>query len=587
MSSFYQRPEIYLDANATTPVLPAAAEAAMSVMRTGFGNPSSSHSAGIAAKALMERVRQQARNVIGARTGRVIFTSGATEGIQTAVVSALSAIKADPAKQDQPRKLLLYGATEHKAVPNTLRHWNALLGIGAEVVAIPVGQDGLLDQDFLARHSADALLICTMAVNNETGVKQDLQALEGIIRQANPTALWLVDCVQALGKVALSLSDISIDYAPFSGHKLYAMKGVGFLYVREGAPCCPFIAGGGQEQGLRSGTENLPGIASLAPVLDALQDSEHLIFRSHDTLQQYRQQLADTLKQCFPEVVFNAPLAISVPTTLNFAVPGLSATTLLTLFDAAGVRVSSGSACSSGASRSFVLDAMALPGWQSESAIRLSFGPADTQHTITAACQRLREAARALQQSPATLPEGLSVFADSAVLVAGKQAILLNPNDALLKQLKPQLSALNIIATVELAAAAKAAPVSLGDYQLAVTADGWQLRHHGQPMTTFPLPLHAAPALAQLPPGSDYQLIDVREPFEFALGHLPGAVNIPLSQLANRALNGNLEGKIVCYCRSGGRAQQGAEQLAGLGLQARYLNDSLAHLVATLSAAEE
>ncbi|MBY5922911.1 aminotransferase class V-fold PLP-dependent enzyme [Ferrimonas balearica] len=387
--------EFYLDSNATTVVLPPIADAVMTALTQEFGNPSSSHVTGIRAKARMERTRALARQVMGAENGEVIFTSGATEGIQTAVISALQSAKRRPMPE---KPLLLYGATEHKAVPETLKHWARLLDVPAEVRAIPVDHRGRLDLDFIAAHVDRALMVCTMAVNNETGCFQDLRALEQVIRTGNPQVPWMVDCVQALGKLPLALSSTTIDYAPFSGHKLYAPKGIGWLYVREGAGLTPVIAGGGQEGGLRSGTENGAGIAALE-VLFGLMLADDSTFADHATLLDYRAQLVATLTRVFPDLVFNQDHSCSVPTTLNFSVPGFSSKELMDLFDAAGIRVSSGSACSSKVTRSFVLDAMGLPAWQSESAIRLSFGPAMTAPELKAVCERIDTAVSALATS--------------------------------------------------------------------------------------------------------------------------------------------------------------------------------------------
>lgn len=392
-----QKNEIYLDNNATTPVLPQAAEAAMHTMQLCYGNPSSSHITGLKAKYILETTRSLVRKIIGAPTGDITFTSGATEGIQTAIISALHSARENGIVQEKP--VLLYGATEHKAVPETLKHWNNMLNIGAEVVAIPVDENGILDINFIEEHIADALIICTMAANNETGVFQDLALLESVIRAGNQDVLWMVDCVQALGKIALNISNTTIDYAPFSGHKLYAPKGIGVLYVRENAPFTPFIAGGGQESGHRSGTENLPGIAALQAVLMLLDNEEDDTFKSADTLLNYRTQLQETLVEVFPDIVFNHDFKYSLPTTLNFSVVGLSSKEIMDLFDAARIRVSSGSACSSKVTGSFVLDAMGKPKWQSESAIRMSFGPATTQQEIDQACKAIKKAVKALHQS--------------------------------------------------------------------------------------------------------------------------------------------------------------------------------------------
>ena len=389
--------QIYLDANATTPVLPQAADAAFSAMKISFGNPSSSHITGLRAKQIMTETRERAQRILGSGNGDVIFTSGATEGIQTGIISALFAAK----KSLKPTKkyCLLYGATEHKAVPESLKHWNALLDINAELIEIPVNDKGTLDLEFIAKHVPNALMICTMAVNNETGVFQDLSQLEIAIRANNKHVYWMVDCVQALGKTSLELAKTTIDYAPFSGHKLYAPKGIGFVYIRENSPFTAFIAGGGQEGGLRSGTENLPGMAALNVVFAMLLNESEYEFTSTELLYKFRMQLKDSLEKAFGEVHFNHDFENSVPTTLNFSIAGFSSKEMMDLFDAAGIRVSSGSACSSKVTRSFVLDAMGFPAWKSESAIRMSYGPAMTQIEVDEACLRIEESAIALGHS--------------------------------------------------------------------------------------------------------------------------------------------------------------------------------------------
>ncbi|MCL1056716.1 aminotransferase class V-fold PLP-dependent enzyme [Shewanella gelidimarina] len=458
--------QIYLDANATTPVLPQAAAAALSAMETLFGNPSSSHITGLKAKNLMEQTRLRAKKLLGTGEGKLIFTSGATEGIQTSILSALIAAKSNMSANQSYS--VLYGATEHKAVPESLKHWLDVLGIAADVKAIPVDEFGLLDHDFISLEAPNALIICTMAVNNETGVFQDLSALENTIRSANPGIFWMVDCVQALGKTELDLKNTSIDYAPFSGHKLYAPKGIGFVYIRDTAPFTPFIAGGGQEGGLRSGTENLPGMAALNVIFEMLLCPDDSTFSTSEQLTHYRQQMANTLVECFPEIVFNNSFSHSVATTINFAVPGFSSKEIMDLFDAANIRVSSGSACSSKVSRSFVLDAMGLPAWQSEAAIRMSFGPAMTQTEVDTACLRIKTASKALTQSCMILDDSSNisdktpldgllqlrsgasctwVYVDSS----SKQALIIDPLPELIQRLDTllQCQQLTLVAAID------------------------------------------------------------------------------------------------------------------------------------------
>jgi len=387
---------IYLDANATSPVLPAAIAAAVDAMKGRFGNPSSSHACGLRARRILDDTRARARRVIKAGPGRVLFTSGATEGIQTAVLSALLAIRERRAAGDACGDLLLYGATEHKAVPEALAHWNRILGTGLTLKALPVDADGRHRLDLLRELAPRAAMVCTMAANNETGIVSNLDGIARVLREHGPRAYWMVDCVQALGKLALDLAGTRIDYAPFSGHKLHAPKGIGLLYVRDGAPYTPLMIGGGQEGGQRSGTENMAGIAALGAVLQALE--EGTAFRSHAEMEDMRARLEAALRDAFPGIVFNAPPAHALPTTLNFSVPGMPSGELLDLFDAAGVRVSAGSACSAAkAAPSYVLAAMGLPLWRSSGAVRLSFGPLATMDFIIEACARIRRCGQALR----------------------------------------------------------------------------------------------------------------------------------------------------------------------------------------------
>ena len=456
---------IYLDANATTQVLPQAAAAALSTMETLFGNPSSSHVTGLQAKQIIDETRQQAKMIIGAGDGKVIFTSGATEGIQTAILSALQHAK--KTLDSRKKYCLLYGATEHKAVPESLKHWNKILEINAEIKAIPVNELGELDMGFIAKEVPNALMICTMAVNNETGVYQDINLLDQTIRANNKHTAWMVDCVQALGKTDLNLAKTSVDYAPFSGHKLYAPKGVGFMYIKDTSPFTPFIAGGGQESGLRSGTENLPGLAALNVIFSMLNTAAKNTFTTLKTLHLFRQQIATALTQAFPEIVFNHSFENSVPTTINFTIPGFSSKEMMDLFDAANIRVSSGSACSSKVTGSFVLDAMGLPNWRSESAIRMSFGPAMTQPQVDEACTRIVFAAQALGQS--CLTANTNITADKKELegllqfkVGGscswlyvdkktKSAIFIDPLPELTERLQTLLTCqgLNLVAVID------------------------------------------------------------------------------------------------------------------------------------------
>jgi cysteine desulfurase len=519
-------PEIYLDTNATTPVLPQALAAACRTMQEAYGNPSSSHSTGLVAQDLRESVRRKAASLLGAGAGRLLFVSGATEGIQTAVLSGLCALRERRAAGDTRARLLVYGATEHKAVPESLAYWNRVLGLDLEIRALPVDTQGLHDLTLLAQWAGETGMLCTMAANNETGVVSDIAGIEQVLARTGSPTLWLVDCVQALGKLPLNLQATRIDYAPFSGHKLYAPKGIGMLYVRAGSPFHPLMVGGGQEGGARSGTENMPGIAALGAVLDALARGD--TFCSTAILTGYRDQLVQAIRDAFPEVVFNAPLAQALPTTLNFSAPGLSSRMLLDLFDAAGLRISSGSACSAAkAEPSFVLQAMGLPEWQTTSAIRLSFGALADQSFIDRACAAIRQCGAVLRAN-----------------ARAAQARVPAPADA----------------------SAPAADGALGASQGTGTELAWGELE--QLLQSDPQAL----------------LVDVREAYEFAAAaplRSAGttAQNLPLSELEHALPRWLAEHRhpVVFFCRSGNRSLRALRTLQGQGyMHGRHLAGGLA-----------
>lgn len=386
--------KVYFDCNGTTPVLPGSIEAVINSMDIYYGNPSSTHSLGLQSKYTLNYAREMAAQVIGAEPEQIIFMSGATEAIHTAIFSVLKSLA--HTKNTEKNKLL-YGATEHKAISQALQHWVTILGLDYKLVELPVDENGQIIIETLKEELPQAALICTMAVNNETGVIQNLSAIEATLLHFNADAYWLVDCVQALGKLDLELNFTRIDYAVFSGHKIYAPKGIGFLYKKTNAPYIPLIVGGGQEKGFRSGTENLSGIAGMGYILKQLAiRNESQVFQSHNCLSYFRDKLITVLKEIFPKIQFNTPIEQSIPTTLNFSIPGLTSQELLDVFDAAGLHLSGGSACNSASLKpSHVLQAMGKSNVVCISSIRLSFGLATTLDEIELGCILLRECGKA------------------------------------------------------------------------------------------------------------------------------------------------------------------------------------------------
>ncbi|OYO31513.1 aminotransferase class V-fold PLP-dependent enzyme [Janthinobacterium sp. PC23-8] len=548
--------DIYLDCNATTDTFPAAREAANRAMGDAYGNPSSTHSAGLRARAILHDTRARAWRLLGVGSGALMFNSGATEGIQTAVLSALCSLRERRARGERTGSILVYGATEHKAVPESLKHWNRVLGLDLEIRALPVNGCGMHDLAELRALAADAALVCTMAANNETGAVSDLEGIAAALSGSD--ALWLVDCVQALGKISLHLSSTRIDYAPFSGHKLYAPKGVGMLYVRAGAPFTPLMIGGGQENGMRSGTENMPGIAALGAVLAELEEGSS--FRSCAQLEQAREKLIASLLRAFPDLMINTPLEQSLPTTLNVTVPGIDSGTLLDVFDAAGIRVSAGSACSAAkALPSYVLQAMGLPDWRSSNAVRISIGAATDDATIDAACSGIEQCAAALRMA-------FDNGADADGIVRNGAACL----DAHLPHANAVTAPGGVANKVE-----PAGHTTKAQEQHAKVAPSLQIG-------AAALPDFLKQRVATI-------IVDVRDPVEHAVSRLPasllGALNIPLSRLAD-AVPGWLAlpepPAILFFCRSGNRSTSAASLLRQLGYAPAFSLDGGLALAAPL-----
>jgi len=352
---------VYCDHNATAPLRPEAREA-MERALSLTGNPSSVHAGGRAARALVEEAREAVAHLAQAKSQSVIFTSGATEANGLALWGAiLGAMDAG-----QPIGRLLVSAIEHKSVLKTAeaiaeRHGSVALEMA------PVTADGVVDTKALARSLQEGegrVLVAVMAANNETGVIQPIAEVSRLCREKG--ALLLVDGVTAAGKIALDAQ--SCDYLSLSGHKLGAPQGVGALIVSETAPLVPQLVGGGQEKGLRAGTENLSGIAGFGAAAKRVLQSDDE--RAH--LAELRDGFERLLKEVLPQAVIVGEKASRLPNTSNIALPGLSAENMLIGLDLDGVMVSSGSSCSSGKiAHSHVLTAMGL---SDLSSIRVSFG---------------------------------------------------------------------------------------------------------------------------------------------------------------------------------------------------------------------
>ncbi|NQY97458.1 MAG: cysteine desulfurase [Henriciella sp.] len=358
---------IYADYNATAPVRPEAKAAMMASLDVG-ANPSSVHGPGRAARKLLEIARAQVAVAIGARAQDVIFTSGGTEANALAVNGVVA--------QLDGKCTLLVSAIEHEAVMKNAGY------AGVPVETVYVTTDGVLDLDWLRQRLADwdaerdgTPVLAVMIANNETGVVQPVAEAATLVREAG--GLTHCDAVQGLGKIMVNVNLLGVDYLALSAHKIGGPQGVGALWVRSGAPLKPVLFGGGQERSLRSGTENLSGIAGFGAATEAaIRDMPKL-----QKLAAARDAMEAKLVAEAGVTVFGAA-AERLPQTSNFAIPGFRAETQVMAMDLGGVAVSSGSACSSGkVKRSLVLSAMGVSDELSDSAIRVSFGwdtqPAD------------------------------------------------------------------------------------------------------------------------------------------------------------------------------------------------------------------
>jgi cysteine desulfurase len=350
----------YCDHNATAPLRPEARKAVERALSL-TGNPSSVHAGGRAVRAMVEEARDAVARLAGAKSESVIFTSGATEANALALWGAVEAAM-DAGK---PVTRLLVSAIEHKSVLKTAEVIaERVPGIRLEIV--PVTTDGVVDVEALASllKGEGHALIAVMAANNETGVVQPVAEISRLCRAAG--ALLLVDAVAAAGKIPLDAG--LFDYMSLSGHKLGAPQGVGALIVSDAAPLAPQLVGGGQQKGLRAGTENLSGIAGFGAAAKAVLSNDEERAR----LATLRDGFEHALKDALPDAVILGANAPRLPNTSNVALPGLAAENTVIALDLDGVMVSSGSSCSSGKiAASHVLAAM---GVNDLSSIRVSFG---------------------------------------------------------------------------------------------------------------------------------------------------------------------------------------------------------------------
>jgi cysteine desulfurase len=371
------KPPVYLDHAATTPVRREVLEAMMPYLTDqSFGNPSSAHRFGRAARAGIEQARRQIAEALGAEPNQVIFTSGGTEADNLGIVGAALA-----ARDRGAPMCAAVSAIEHKAV---LAAAHAVCHLGGREVLLPVDRRGILEIEALDQVLAETpAIVSVMWVNNEIGTVQPVQEIASRCHGAG--VIFHTDAVQAIGKVPVSVKELRCTLLTVSGHKLGAPKGIGALIVRDRKAIEAIIHGGGQQFGIRPGTENVAGAVALGRAVELAVAEQP---SAAERLSRLRDQLARRLTAVIADVVVNGDDSVRAPHLLSVAVPGADSEALLMHLDLAGVAVSSGSACSTGAVEpSHVLIAMGVPRELALGTIRFSLGRETSEADIDRAVE--------------------------------------------------------------------------------------------------------------------------------------------------------------------------------------------------------
>ena len=363
---------IYLDHNATTPVDPEVVETMLPFLRHEWGNPSSLHRAGACAKAAVDAARRCLAQALNCTARRIVFTGGGSEAINLAVRGVACAAPVD-------RKHIITSAIEH---PANLGACRALADSGFELTVLSVDGEGrIVPESLQAALRPDTLLVTVMLANNETGTVQPVAELARMAHGVG--ALVHVDAVQALGKLPLDVAELGADLLSVSAHKVHGPKGVGALYLRSGVALAPLILGGGQEHGLRAGTENVAGIAGFGKACELA--AWRLRSGMAQTLASRRDRLEHGVRCLIPDARRNGPQGQRLPNTLNVTLPGVRGESLVLHLDRLGICCSSGSACKSGRPEpSAALLAMGLSPQDAHCSVRFSLGAHTTDEEIEA-----------------------------------------------------------------------------------------------------------------------------------------------------------------------------------------------------------
>jgi cysteine desulfurase len=382
---------VYLDFNATTPVEPPVLDAMLPYFSAQFGNASSIHTFGQKARAAVETAREQVAALLGARPQEIVFTSGGTESDNHAIFGIVS-LSFTSSASSASRPHVITSLTEHEAVLNACQ---ALEEERAAVTYLGVDRNGLIDLSDLRRAlRPETALITIMHANNELGTIQPLEEIGRIAKEAD--VYFHTDAVQSAGKIPIDVNRMQLDLLSISGHKLYAPKGIGALYIRGGTRLRQLLYGGHHQRGMRPGTENVAGIVGLGKAAELARKS---LAEDAQRLSALRDKLEQQLIARVPQSRVNAGAAPRTPNTTNLLFPGVEGEALLIALDLKGLAVSTGAACSSGAVEpSHVLTAIGLPPEDARASLRFSLGRHTTESDIEFALSVVPAAVAQLRQ---------------------------------------------------------------------------------------------------------------------------------------------------------------------------------------------
>jgi cysteine desulfurase len=383
---------VYLDNNATTPLHPEVKKAMIAAMES-YGNPSSLHAFGRHSRQQIEHNRETIAAFIGASAEEIIFVGSGSEANNTVLnLFYCRAAVCESPSLHFPGPEIITTKIEHPCVLETT---SCMKERGMSVFFLDVDQYGKVDLAQLEKKLKEGpALVSVMAANNEIGTIQDIKRVAGLCHEYK--SLFHTDAVQAVGKIPLDVKELGIDYCSFSAHKIYGPKGVGALYIRKGAPFCPFIRGGHQEKGRRAGTENTLGIVGFGKAVEMRKKE---MAAEAKRLLGLKQFLRDGITKTIPNVAFNGDPVDSLPGTLNVSFAGAEGEAILLYLDLQGIAISTGSACASGSlDPSHVLMATGVAAERAHGSIRISMGRETTREDMEYFLEKLIETIARVRQ---------------------------------------------------------------------------------------------------------------------------------------------------------------------------------------------